>query len=361
MISSADPRVLARSRERYSSVAIGLHWLIAAGIALQMLLGWRLEDFDGFPRSSLLQIHKSVGIAILVLTAARLAWRLVNPPPPQPTSFTPLERHLSHWAHVGFYVMLLALPLTGWALVSAGRPGGMKLFGAIPWPSFPLLSLLPGDVQDALAEVFANTHAALVWVMLALLALHLAGALKHHFISRDPTISRMAPGARPGALLEPRLIAVVVLFAAFFAAVYLPPPARPKARPKPASLAQSDIYLDVIGPALDRRCGSCHSDDEARGGLSLASADSLFQGGSAGPVVIPGQPAKSELYRRVTLPHDDAKYMPKDGKPPLNVDQIAALKLWIQIGAPKSGQVGALKLTEAQKGVLQAAADSVSG
>jgi cytochrome b561 len=358
---AAPVRVGATARDRYSSVAIGLHWLIAAGIAFQILLGWRMQDFEGFSRAVLLQIHKSVGITILLLTVGRLVWRLLNPPPPHASSLTPLERVLSHGVHLAFYAALLALPLTGWALSSVGRPGGMTLFGFAPWPAFPLLSLLPGGVQDSLSDLFDNSHTTLVWVMLALLALHLLGALKHHFLSRDPTLARMAPGARPGFVLEPRLIAIPVIVVALTAAVDLPRPPTAPVRPRPRNLASADVYLDIVGPALEKRCASCHSDDEARGGLSVSSFASLMQGGSSGPVVRPGDPQASELIRRVNLPHDNAKYMPKDGKPPLGVDAIAGIAAWIRIGAPATGRVGALKLSDAQRAALQAAFDTAVG
>jgi cytochrome b561 len=361
MIRPAKPRAYPSQRDRYSTVAIAFHWLIAAAIAAQIFLGWRMQDLEGFSRSALLQIHKSVGISILLLTAARLVWRLLNPPPPHGSNLTALERRLSHWAHIGFYGLLMALPLTGWALVSAGRPGGMKLFGAIPWPSFPLLSLLPGKAQDLLADIFDSTHTALAWVMLALLALHVAGALKHQFISKDPTISRMAPGVVPGAVLDARLAAIPAMLVVIAALVYLPKPNEPAPRPKVTQLARADIYLDIVGPALGRRCASCHSDDEARGGLSLVNDEALAQGGINGHVVVPGDPAKSELYRRVTLPRTNVNYMPKDGKTPLNASQIAALKVWIQIGAPKGGTVGALKLSDDQKAVLQNALSAANG
>jgi cytochrome b561 len=354
MLTSTKTLTTKVQRDRYSTVAIVLHWAIAVGIAAQIMLGWHLEELEGLGRSLLLQIHKSVGITILVLTVARLAWRLLNPPPQPHSSLTPLERVASHWVHIAFYGLLLAMPLTGWAMVSMESSSVMKVFGAVPWPSFPVLTMLPGDLQDSLAEVFTNVHAALTWVMLGCLFLHVAGALKHHFISKDPTVTRMAPGVKPGRILEPRLIALPVIVAGLFAAVYLPTIPEAKPRPAPKDLASADIYLDIVGPQLNRRCAACHSDEQSRGGLSVASYQAVMHGGRGGAVIKPGDAKGSELFKRVNLPMTDKKYMPQGERPTFNADQMAAIETWIQLGAPQ-GPVGKLKLTDAQKGILEKA------
>jgi cytochrome b561 len=352
----APKKSLIHSRQaHYSSVAIVLHWTIAAGIILQLALGWRMEDLEGPGRSLFLQIHKSVGIAILVLTFVRLGWRLANPPPATDAKLDALESRLAHLVHLGFYGALLALPLTGWAASSLERSGGMKIFGFLTWPDFPLVSFIPGKLQDGLAELTFNAHSLLVWAMLGLLALHIAGALKHQFITKDATLARMAPGAKPGAWAEPRLLAIPVIVAALAALVYGPKPPEAPVRPRPASLAQADIYLDIVGPALDRRCSSCHSDDQSRGGLSVTSYASLMHGGREGAVITPRDSTHSELLRRVHLPSSDKQYMPQGDKPPLSPEQIAGIAVWIDAGAPAGGKVGALKLTGAQKAVLASA------
>ncbi len=190
-----------------------------------------------------------------------------------------------------------------------------------------------------------NAHAALVWVMVALLFLHIAGALKHHFVSKDRTLTRMAPGVEPGAFTSRRLLSIPATVVLVAAVVYLPKLPMAQARPKPATVASADIYADIVGPSLERRCGFCHSEDVSKGGLSLTSYDGVMQGGRSGRVIVPGHPEKSELYRRITLPMDHAQYMPKDGKPPLGKSEIAAISWWISQGAPRSARVGSLKLT----------------
>jgi cytochrome b561 len=339
---------------RYSTVSIALHWTIAAAIALQIVLGWRIGDVEGVTRSAVLQLHKTIGVTILVLTLARLVWRLVNPPPPVDSSLTPIEKRASHGVHLVFYGLLLALPLTGWAMVSAQRIGAMKLLGGVRWPDFPFITGLPGKVQDTLADVMDKSHTALVWLMFALLALHILGALKHHFVSKDPTVSRMAPGARPGKILEPRLIAVPVVIALLAGVGYAIKAAEPPARPKIARLGDADIYLDVVQPVLNHRCGYCHNDDQPKGGLSLATYEGMLQGGRGGASIVPGDPARSELYKRVVLPSANPNYMPKEGKTPLSKNEITAIAWWISQGAPKSAKVSSLKMTPDAKAALTA-------
>jgi cytochrome b561 len=339
---------------RYSTVAIALHWTIAAAIALQITLGWRIGDVEGVTRTAILQLHKTIGVTILVLTVARLVWRLVNPPPPVDSSLAPLEKLASHWVHIAFYGALLALPLTGWAMVSAQRIGAMKLLGGVHWPDFPVITALPGGVQDTLADVMDKTHTALVWVMFGLLALHVLGALKHHFVSKDPTVSRMAPGTKPGRILEPRLIAIPVVVAALAGIGYAIKAAEPPARPKIAKLGDADIYLDVVQPVLNHRCGYCHNDDQPKGGLSLASYEGIVQGGRHGSAIVPGNPAKSDLYHRVTLPAENPNYMPKEGKTPLSKNEITAIAWWISQGAPRSAKISSLKMTPEAKDALNA-------
>ena len=342
------------SPARYSTVAIVLHWAIAAALALQIVLGWRIGDVEGVTRTAVLQLHKTIGVTILVLTVVRLIWRLTKTPPAADGSLTPLERLASHGVHLGFYGALLALPLTGWAMASAQRIGSMKLLGGLHWPDFPIITALPGGVQDILADLLDKSHTALVWVMLALLALHVLGALKHHYISKDPTVARMAPGTRPGRILEPRLIAIPLALAALAGIGYAIKAAEPAARPKIARMGDADIFLDVVQPALNHRCGYCHNDDQPKGGLSVASYEGLVQGGRSGTAIASGDPARSALYHRVILPTADPKYMPKDGKTPLSKNEIAVISWWIAQGAPRSARISSLKLTPDAKAALTA-------
>lgn len=153
-----------------------------------------------------------------------------------------------------------------------------------------------------------------------LLTGHLGGSLTHG----DTYLLQYAPGA------------VRVLAG-------LPADAGP--RPKPADVASADIYLDVVQPALDRRCLVCHNGSKKSGGLSVASYETLMKGGSKGAVITAGNLAASDLLRRVNLAPGRSDFMPKDGKTPLNKNEITAIGWWISQGAPKNATVGDLKPT----------------
>jgi hypothetical protein len=127
-------------------------------------------------------------------------------------------------------------------------------------------------------------------------------------------------------------------------------------RPRPKDLASADLYLDVVAPAIHQRCDGCHNDSKTSGGLSVADHAALMKGGEKGPVIVPGDPARSDLFRRITLPSSHADYMPKDGKTPLTADEVAAVGAWIRAGAPKEGAVGALKIATAAQGPIARAA-----
>lgn len=222
---------------RYSTVAIILHWLIAALIVFQVILAWRMDGRtpQGF---ALFQLHKSVGITILALSLARLAWRLTHRPPALPATMPSWEKLLAHITHVGLYVIMIGLPITGWIIVSTSRiQVPTLLYGVVPWPHVPGLAHLAEPAKSAWNGVSELGHEALAWGAYVLVALHVAGALKHQLFSRDePVLAHMAPGARPGRWLEPRLIAILVIALGVIAAGYgvrpglapaktLPPPA----------------------------------------------------------------------------------------------------------------------------------------
>jgi cytochrome b561 len=174
---------------RYSAVAIALHWLIAAAVIALVLMGLvmtGLPDKDLALKFSLYQWHKSVGVTVLLLSLARLAWRLGHRPPPLPAAMRPWERLAARATHVGFYILIIAIPLFGWAMVSAS-PYNIPtvLYGVVTWPHLP--------VPKAAFEAFKEGHELLAWGAVALLALHVAAALKHHYILRDDVLARMLP------------------------------------------------------------------------------------------------------------------------------------------------------------------------
>lgn len=112
---------------------------------------------------------------------------------------------------------------------------------------------------------------------------------------------------------------------------------KPVPRPPVTDLAAADIFLDVIHPIVRVKCQSCHNPDKVKGGLLLGNYEEMLKGGESGPAIVPGSPEESEFYRRITLPKDHEEFMPAEGKPGLNEDQLALVKWWIEKGAPSSG------------------------
>lgn len=181
---------------RYTKVAIWLHWLIAGLLVGLIFVGWNMGDAPREVRFQIYQMHKTFGILVLLLTLARILWRLMNPPPPEPL-MPGWQKAAAGATHVLFYGLMLALPLSGWAYVSAS-PAGVPtlLFGQafLQWPHMPFFADMALEARKALAGNIENAHGAMAWGVLGLLGLHVLAALKHQFIDRDRLLARMAPG-----------------------------------------------------------------------------------------------------------------------------------------------------------------------
>lgn len=186
------------SKARYGLVALGLHWLIAIAIIAMLALGIYMTDLPNSPwKFELYQLHKSIGITILVASLLRLGWRLANPPPPLPPAMPALEALAAKAAHAGFYLLMLGLPLSGWMMVSASVWNiPTRIFGLFELPHLPWFATLADKkpVEDVLKEV----HETAGWLMIALLAVHVAAALRHHILLKDDILRRMLPGRDPG-------------------------------------------------------------------------------------------------------------------------------------------------------------------
>ncbi|MDX2233051.1 MAG: cytochrome b [Hyphomonadaceae bacterium] len=177
------------AEERYSAVAIALHWIIALALAWQLSLGFGMESLPRADRGAAMGVHKALGITILVLSLARLAWRLTHKPPPLPAGMPALDRALSSAVHVGFYVIMIGAPLGGWAMSSAStRAGPISFWGLFDVPKLPL------PKSDALAGQLYVGHAAAGYLALLLIALHIAGVVKHMFGDGRDVLWRMVPG-----------------------------------------------------------------------------------------------------------------------------------------------------------------------
>jgi cytochrome b561 len=179
---------------RYGTVAMTLHWLIAIAIITLLAVG---KYMHGLPNSDpskffLYQTHKSVGLTVLALSVARIAWRLMNVVPALPATMSAWQRWGSHISHFGFYFLIIAIPLSGWGVASTSSSGVPTLwFGLFEVPNMP--GLPEGEARGEAHETFEEVHELLGNLMILLLIVHVAAALKHHFWDRDTVLRRMLP------------------------------------------------------------------------------------------------------------------------------------------------------------------------
>ena len=190
---------------RYTKTAVILHWLIALGIFGMFALGWFMSDmpkeapkqmmFDLFnlgifnwpvaeeisPRSFYFNVHKSFGVTIFSLILLRTLWRLTHTPPVLLSSYKAIERKLASGSHRLLYVLMLVLPLTG-VIMAVYSKYGIKWFG------MPFIS---GLDNNPMRLVFKEAHEIIGLVLLAIVVVHILGALKHQFIDKDETLNRM--------------------------------------------------------------------------------------------------------------------------------------------------------------------------
>jgi cytochrome b561 len=174
------------SPTRYSAVAQGFHWLIAALIVTQFTLGWVADDLPlGLHKLAVLARHKSFGMTVLMLAVLRLLWRIGHRPPELPAGMSKVERLLAKGTHIFFYVLLFVMPLTGW-MMSSAKNYSVSWFGRFTWPD------LIGKNEQAF-DLLRMTHRSLSWLLFAVATLHILAALKHHFWNKDDVLTRMLP------------------------------------------------------------------------------------------------------------------------------------------------------------------------
>jgi cytochrome b561 len=181
--------------DRYSYVAMAFHWAIAALLVWNVLIGWNADDLRGMERIRALQPHKTIGIVVLLLSFGRLAWRLVMKPPRMPDTLAPWEGRLARTVHVLFYVAIIGLPLSGWAMVSAGKLYSVYpvMLGPIQVPQIPIPQWAGEGTRDV-HEVLEKVHDLLGKATIyGLIPLHILGALKHQFIDKADELGRMIP------------------------------------------------------------------------------------------------------------------------------------------------------------------------
>lgn len=192
---------------RYTRTAIVLHWLIALGIFGMLAFGWYMTDlpreapkqiaYDLFdwglvtwqlaeaasPRTFYFNLHKSIGITLFALIIFRIFWRISHRPPAPLASLKAWERKLSTGAHHLLYLLMVAIPVSG-LVMSIASKYGVKWFG---------LDFIAGIDSKPLREIFHEVHEIAGLLLVAILALHILGALKHKFVDKDDTMKRMMP------------------------------------------------------------------------------------------------------------------------------------------------------------------------
>ncbi len=169
---------------QYDIVAKFFHWLTVFLIITQFAVAWTMPDISrGTEPTGLISWHLSVGAAILLTALVRLAWRLTHRAPPPPGDLSPVLQTVSRTTHFLLYALLVILPVMGWANASA-RGWTNTLFGFVPLPA-----LL--DHGSLLGRRMGDIHATTALILLAVIALHVAGALYHALILRDRTVQRM--------------------------------------------------------------------------------------------------------------------------------------------------------------------------
>ena len=189
----------------YTKTAKILHWLIALSIFGMFGLGWFMADipkdaakqtvFDIFdlgifhwtvaeeisPRSFYFNVHKSFGVTIFALIIIRIVWRLTHTPPALLSSYKAVERKLATGAHRLLYLLMIILPLSG-IIMAIYSKYGIKWFG---------MPFIGGLDNNPMREIFKSAHEIIGLILVAIIVIHILGALKHQFIDKDETLSRM--------------------------------------------------------------------------------------------------------------------------------------------------------------------------
>ncbi len=182
--------------ERYTRTAIVFHWVIAGLVLGNILLAWTFKTFDDYPWTQhVTNTHKTFGITVLGLALMRLLWRLTHRPPPFHPAIAGWQARAARIAHAGLYGLILAMPLSGWIYDSAWEWAAdvpIDFWGLFEMPRIPWIMDMPqSHAKEQLDVIAGKVHVFLSYVLYALLAAHLAGAAKHQWLDRVPTLQRM--------------------------------------------------------------------------------------------------------------------------------------------------------------------------
>lgn len=172
--------------KHYTRTAKSLHWLMAILLIGLLALGFYMHDLPLSPEKlQLYSWHKWAGVSAFLLVLVRLAWRITHQPPALPASMPKLMQWVAHAGHLALYLLMLAIPLSGW-LMSSAKGFQTVWFGLLPIPD-----LIGKDKE--LGQLLQTIHMGLNLLFVATLLGHIAAALKHHFIDKDDILRRMLP------------------------------------------------------------------------------------------------------------------------------------------------------------------------
>jgi cytochrome b561 len=173
------------------------HWSIALFILFNLSVGFFMEDYAEPLKRQILPLHVSFGMSVLGLALLRLLWRFVRRPPALHAELKPWEVRAAHWVHGLLYGLMFALPLTGWAFLSAhplSPRSGVHVFNLFTVPPIVPIALLPDAQQKHMHDLFVGIHGLAAWILIGLLVLHIVGALKHQFLDGHQELQRMGIG-----------------------------------------------------------------------------------------------------------------------------------------------------------------------
>ncbi len=194
MALSTDKTATPQAFDRYSDLAIVLHWGVAGLIGINLLLVWFVESVpESFVRP-MINTHKSFGLTVLGLVILRVLWRFAHRPPALPDTYPAWEKQAAHFGHLVLYFLMFALPLSGWMHDSAWKNAAQNplyLFYTIPFPRIGLITALDPETKETMHTVFGLVHTAFAYGLYALLAAHIGGALKHQYLDKEPELERM--------------------------------------------------------------------------------------------------------------------------------------------------------------------------
>lgn len=184
---------------RYTRTAMVFHWVVAALMIANVALAWIWPLVADEQVRPLIDTHKSIGITVLGLAIMRLLWRLTHRPPAFPTGYQRWEHTASRLVHGLLYLIIFAMPLTGWIMDSAWKDAPthpMYWFGLFEWPRIAYFQHVDPAAQERLHDLFGAAHAWGAYALYGLVVLHVAGALKHQWLDREPELQRMWPAPR---------------------------------------------------------------------------------------------------------------------------------------------------------------------